>query len=99
MTIDGSSNNLLFITLEPIEIITLQCVIMDVWNTEDFTRYEHGFIFEMSKEIVLPSLYWKSEHLNTHDATGFYQRDTNDVTVKKVNLYNNLVPTIQMYGK
>ncbi|XP_060856641.1 uncharacterized protein LOC132934349 isoform X2 [Metopolophium dirhodum] len=99
MTTDDSSNNSLSITLEPIEKRTSQCIIMDVCNTEDFTRDEHGFIFEISKEVVLPSVYWKSEHLNTHNAKGFYQQDTNDVTVKTVNFYNNLVPTIQIYGK
>ncbi|XP_003247534.1 uncharacterized protein LOC100574684 [Acyrthosiphon pisum] len=52
---------------------------MDVCNAEYFTRNEHGFIFEMSKEVVLPNLYWKSEHLNTQNATCFYQQDTNDV--------------------
>jgi len=72
---------------------------MDVCNTEDFTRDEHGFIFEISKEVVLPSIYWKSEHLNIHNSKGFYQQDTNDVTVKKVNFYNNLVPIIQIFGK
>ncbi|XP_060873450.1 uncharacterized protein LOC132947226 [Metopolophium dirhodum] len=66
---------------------------------EDFTKDIHGLIFEMSKEVVLPSLYWKSEHLNAHNATRFIQRDANDVTVKKVIFYNNLVPTIQIYGK
>jgi len=72
---------------------------MDVCNIEDFIWDGHGLIFEMSKEVVLPSLYWKSEYLNTHNATDFYQRDTNDVTVKKINFYNNLVSTILIYGK
>ncbi|XP_008185080.1 uncharacterized protein LOC100573579 isoform X2 [Acyrthosiphon pisum] len=99
LTTDDSSNSSLSITLEPIEKTTSQCIIMDVCNTEDFTRDKYGLIFEISKEVILPSLYWKSEHLNAQNATGFYQRDANDVTVKKVIFYNSLVPTIQIYGK
>ncbi|CAI6360447.1 unnamed protein product [Macrosiphum euphorbiae] len=99
LTIDDSSNSSLSITLEPIEERTSQCIIMDVCNTEDFTMDKHGFIFEMFKKAVLPSLYWKSEHLGEQYATGFYQRDTFDVIVKKVFFHNNLVPTIQIYGK
>ncbi|XP_060873371.1 uncharacterized protein LOC132947174 isoform X2 [Metopolophium dirhodum] len=66
---------------------------------EDVTKDIHGLIFEMSKEVVLPSIYWKCEHLNAHNATRFYERDALDVTVKKIIFYNNLVPTIQLYGK
>ncbi|XP_060858451.1 uncharacterized protein LOC132935837 [Metopolophium dirhodum] len=99
LTIDDSSNSSSSIILEPIEKRTSQCIKMNVCNTEDFTSDDHRLIFEMSKEVVLPSLYWKSEHLNTHNATRFYQRDANDVTVKKINFNNNLVPTIQIYGK
>ncbi|XP_060857813.1 uncharacterized protein LOC132935315 [Metopolophium dirhodum] len=95
LTIDDSSNSSLSITLEPIEKRTSQCTTMDVCNTEDV----HGLIFELSKEVVLPSLYWKSEHLNIENATRFYQQNANDVTVKKIHFYNNLVPTIQIYGK
>jgi len=99
LTIDDLSNSSSSITLEPIEERTSQCIIMEVSKTENFTRDEHGLIYEMSKKVVFPSLYWKSDHLNSQNATGFYQRDTNDVTVKKVIFYNNLVPTIQIYGK
>jgi len=99
LTIDDSSNSSLSITLEPIEKRTSQCIKMDVCNTEDFTRDKHRIIFEMSKKVFLPSLYWKSEHLIAQNATGFYQRDTYDETVKKVIFYNNFVPTIQVYGK
>ncbi|XP_060857552.1 uncharacterized protein LOC132935110 [Metopolophium dirhodum] len=99
LTIDDSSSSSLSITLEPMEERTSQCIKMNDCNTEYFTSDEHGLIFEMSKEVVLPSLYWKSEHLNIQNATRFFQRDANDVTVKKVNFYNNLVPTIQIYGK
>ncbi|XP_060857297.1 uncharacterized protein LOC132934904 [Metopolophium dirhodum] len=99
LTNDDSSNSSLSITLEPIEDRTSQCIKMNVCNTEYFTSDKHRLIFEMSKEVVLPSLYWKSEHLNIQNATRFFQRDANDVTVKKVNFYNNLVPTIQIYGK
>ena len=52
MTIDDSSNSSsLSITLEPIEKRTLQCIIMDVCNTEDFTRDEHGFILKENKTM------------------------------------------------
>ena len=91
LTIDDSSNDSLSITLEPIEKRTSQCIIMDVCNTEDLTIDGHGFIFKMAKKVVLPSSFWNSEHLNEKNATRFYQRDTNDVTVKIVLFFNNLV--------
>ncbi|XP_016659686.1 uncharacterized protein LOC107883678 [Acyrthosiphon pisum] len=92
LTIDDSSNSPLSITLEPIEK-RKNC------NAEDFSRDEDGIIFKLSKEVVLPSLYWKSEHLNSQNATKFYERDTNDEIVKIVYFDNNLVPSIEIYGK
>jgi len=53
---------------------------MDVCNTEDFTRDEHGLIFEMSKAVVLSNLYGKCEHLYTQNATRFHQQDIYNVT-------------------
>jgi len=78
---------------------TLNSMIMGVSNTEHVEKKENGFIFEISKQIILPNLLWKSEHLDTQNATGFYQRDFTDETVKKIHFYNSLVPTIQIYGK
>ena len=43
-------------------------------RTEDFTRDVHGLIFDMSKEVVLPSWYWEID-LGAQNAIGFYQRD------------------------
>ncbi|CAI6373048.1 unnamed protein product [Macrosiphum euphorbiae] len=99
LTIDDLSNDSLSITLEPIEKRTSQCIIMDVCNTEDLKIDEHGFIFEMTKEVKLPSSSWKSENLNSKNATRFYQRNIDGVTMKIVLFLNNLVPTIQIYGK
>eukprot|EP00102_Acyrthosiphon_pisum_P021340 XP_016658550.1 PREDICTED: uncharacterized protein LOC100575998 isoform X2 [Acyrthosiphon pisum] len=92
LTIGDSSNSSCSITLEPIEK-RKNC------NTEDLTRDEHGFIFQISKEVVLPDIYWKSEHLNSENATRFVQQDANDEIVKTIYFYNNLVPSIQIYGK
>jgi len=79
--------------------VIIDLTIDDSCNTEDLTSDDQRLIFEMSKEVVLPSIYWKSEHLYTHNSTRFYQRDANDVTIKKIIFYNNLVPTIEIYGK
>ncbi|XP_016664040.1 uncharacterized protein LOC100573191 [Acyrthosiphon pisum] len=92
LTIDDSSNSLWSNTLKPIEK-RKNC------NAEDFSRDEDGIIFKLSKEVVLPSVYWKSEHLNSQNATKFYEQDTNDEIVKIVYFDNNLVPSIEIYGK
>jgi len=71
-----------------------QCIV-----TDDLKTDKNRFIFEISKKIVLPSLFWKSEHFITQNATHFYQQNTSDETVKKINFYNSLVPTIELYDK
>jgi len=71
---------------------TSDCIIID--DIED-----NGFIFEISKSVVLPTLFWRTEHLTTQNVTGFYQQDIRDVTVKKIHFYNSLVPIIHVYGK
>ncbi|XP_003242833.1 uncharacterized protein LOC100572541 isoform X2 [Acyrthosiphon pisum] len=92
LTIDDSSNSSMSITLEPIEK-RKNC------NTEDLTRDEHGIIFEISNQVVLPNIYWKSEHLSSENAARFVQHDANDEIVKIIYFYDNLVPSIQIYGK
>jgi len=85
--IDDSSNSLLSITLEPIEKRTTQYIIMDVCNTEDLRRDDHGIIFEMSKDIQLYILVYIGKaniFIPTQNAIRFYQQDTDDVTVKKI---------------
>ena len=67
---------------------------MDDCKTDDFTRDANKLNFEMSKDIILTSVYWKSEYLSAQNAIGFYHRDTDDVTLKKVLLEKfNLDPT------
>ena len=70
---------------------------MDDCKTDDFTRDANKLNFEMSKDIILTSVYWKSEYLSAQNATGFYPRDTDEETVKKVIFYNNLVPTKERF--
>lgn len=78
---------------------TSKRIIMNVKNTDNFKRKKNRSIFEISKRLKLPSIFWKMEHFNAQNATGFYQRDTSGVTVKKVHFYNSFVPVIQIYGK
>jgi len=75
------------------EVDTSECIIIDD-DTED-----NGFIFEISKSVVLPTSFWRIEHHSTQNLTRFYQRDMFDLTVKKINFFNSLVPIIQVYGK
>jgi len=78
---------------------TSQRLVINDHKTINFTEDDNGFIFEISKRIELPSLFWKIEYLSAQNTTFIYQQDYFGESVKKIHFYNNFVPIIQIYGK
>jgi len=77
----------------------LQCEIIDHGNTKEFKEEDGGFIFEVSKRVILPSLFWNITHLEKQNTTAFYYQSFFENTEKKINFFNSLVPVVQLYGK
>ncbi|XP_060872242.1 uncharacterized protein LOC132946323 isoform X3 [Metopolophium dirhodum] len=74
-------------------------VIDDDDDTEEFIEKDNGFIYEISKCVELPTVFWKSEHDRSRNSTDFYQEDDLYETVKNISFNNSLMPTIQTFGK
>ncbi|XP_029346760.1 uncharacterized protein LOC100165674 isoform X1 [Acyrthosiphon pisum] len=70
----------------------------DDTETEDFIEKDYGFIYEISKTIVLPTLHWKIKHDRSRNSTVFYEEDDLYETVKNITFDNSLLPKIQVYG-
>ncbi|KAL5233761.1 hypothetical protein ACI65C_001171 [Semiaphis heraclei] len=78
---------------------TSDCVIIDDDDTEGFVEEDDGFIYEISKSVLLPSVFWKIVHNSARNSTTFYQRCSISETVKNILFDNSLLPTIHIYGK
>jgi len=74
------------------------CIIIDD-DTEGFVEEDNGFIYEISKSVILPSVFWKIVHNSARNSTAFYQRCSFSKTVKNIIFNNSLWPIIQIYGK
>ncbi|XP_060857547.1 LOW QUALITY PROTEIN: uncharacterized protein LOC132935101 [Metopolophium dirhodum] len=68
-------------------------------NDEDFIEKDNGFIYKISKMIVLPSVFWYSIHDDSQNSTVFSQQDNLYDTVKTISFFNSILPKIQIYGK
>lgn len=70
---------------------------------DDTIRYfkvkDAGFIYEISKIVEFPSLFWESVHVVSQNKTSFYQRDDFETIVKRIHFNNSLVPIIIIYNK
>jgi len=79
---------------------TSQHLTIDGDRNKDFKEEDSGFIFEITKQIALPNLLWKSVHYFAKNVTAFYQKDNDSKTnSKEIHFYNSLVPVIKIYGK
>jgi len=76
-----------------------QYIVINDDDSEDFIEKDNGFIYEISKSVMLPSIFWKTAHDNTRNSTVFYQQDNLYNKVKNVSFHNSLLPKIQIYGK
>jgi len=68
-------------------------------DDDDFIEKDNGFIYEISKCVELPTVFWKSEHDRSRNVTNFYQEDDSYETVKNISFNNSLMPKIETYGK
>jgi len=73
--------------------------IINVKNTGNFRRKENGFIFEISKRVELPNLFWKTMHIRQQNETTFYQQNKFGTVLKKIHFYNSFVPIIIIYDR
>jgi len=78
---------------------TSDCIIVDDDDTEGFVEEDDGFIYEISKSVLLPSVFWKIVHNSALNSTTFYQQCSFSETVKNIIFNNSLWPIIQIYGK
>lgn len=75
-----------------------QYIVINDDDSEDFIEKDNGFIYEISKSVILPSVFWKSVHDNTRNSTVFYQENNLYGIVKNISFHNSLMPKIQIYG-
>jgi len=79
---------------------TSTCEIINYDNTKEFKMEDHGLIFEISKTVILQSLFWTSTHLRKQNTTAFCYRRFFEKTQKKIffitvvcQLYNYMART------
>jgi len=74
-------------------------MVDDDIDTEAFIQEDNGFIYEISKSVSLPSLFWKIEYISGRNSTHFYQQDNFGKFIKKISFNNSLLPIIHIHGK
>jgi len=68
-------------------------------DTEDFIEKDNGFIYEISKSVVLPTEFWKTVYDRSRNSTVFYEENHLYENIKNISFDNSLLPKIQIKGK